>query len=225
MKKVILALLCVIILSGCKAEYSINFDKKMNIDEELFGYESDEFYESYTNSSYNRVISFILEPNLEYFNNNDYNIKTDSFNGKKGAKINRRFNNFDEYKKISKIYKEAVNDISYNEEDGIVTIKAKVNINTNEQNQEKYYVSDLKLNITLPFEVKDSNADSIDKNTYTWNFNKENNNREIVISFDKNKIKVDYTMYIIIGGIALVLAIIAMFFYFKFKNRDKLNEI
>ena len=225
MKKVILALLCVIILSGCKAEYNITFDKKMNVDEELFGYENDEFYDSYTNSSYNRVISFILEPSLDYFNNNDYSIKTGDFDGNKGAKINRSFNNFNEYKEISKIYKEAVNDISYNEDNGIVTIKATVHINTDEQNQEKYYVSDLKLNITLPFEVKDSNADSVNKNTYTWNFNKENNNREIVLSFDKNKIKVDYTMYIIFGSIALVLIIIVMFFYFKVKNRDKLNEI
>ena len=237
MKKVILALLCVIILSGCKAEYNITFDKKMNVDEELFGYENDEFYDSYTNSSYNRVISFILEPSLDYFNNNDYSIKTGDFDGNKGAKINRSFNNFNEYKEIygaAQLYevssKSEDPEIRKTSLEKLAECYTQLNntdghINTDEQNQEKYYVSDLKLNITLPFEVKDSNADSVNKNTYTWNFNKENNNREIVLSFDKNKIKVDYTMYIIFGSIALVLIIIVMFFYFKVKNRDKLNEI
>lgn len=225
MKKVILALLCVIVLSGCSAEYNITFDKNMHVEEELFGYESDEFFSSYTNSSYNRVVSFIIEPNLDYFNNNNYNIDIGSFDGNKGAKINRSFNDFNEYKEISKIYLEAVDDISYTEDNGIVTIKAKIHINTNEQNQEKYYVSNLKLNIKLPFEVKKSNADSVSDGIYTWNFDKENNNREIEISFDKNKVNVDYTLYIIIGGIALAVIIVFMFFYFKFKNHDKLNEI
>ena len=225
MKKILLMVFSIIILTGCSAEYNIKFDKNMNVEEELFAYESDAFYESYSKSSYNRVISFILEPNLEYFNNNDYSIVTDSFDGDKGAKISRKFKDINEYKETSKIYKQAVDEIEYEEVDGIVTIKAKVSINFNEQDQEKYNVENLKLNINLPFVVKSSNADKVKKNTYTWTFDKDNSSREIEIVFNKNKLNIDYTPYIIIGGIVLFIIIVYVYFKNKIKNRNKINEI
>ena len=225
MKKLLLMLFSIIILTGCSAEYNIKFDKNMHVEEELFAYESDDFYSKYEKTSYQKVISSILAPRLGYLNENNYDVLVDSFEGKKGAKISNKFNDFNEYQETSKIYKQSVDIISYDEVDGIVTIKAKVSINLAEQNQEKYKVDKLKLNINLPFVVKSSNADKKSHNTYTWEFDEDNNEREIEIVFDKTKLNINYKLYIIIGGIILALIIIVIYFKTKITNRNNINEI
>ena len=45
---------------------------------------------------------------------------------------------------------------------------------------------DVKVNITIPFEVVKNNADSVSKNTYTWNINKSSEYKTIEFSYKEN---------------------------------------
>ena len=220
-KKLLMVLVSLFILTGCSVDYNITFDKDMKVNETMYATETDEFFSNYPNSSYQRVIGFILEPNLDFLNHNDYNVNIDEYSGNKGVKIERDFLDFNEFKNTSKIYLQAVDNIEFIEDGSYITLKAKVSINTNEQNQEKYYVSNLKLNIELPFVVKDSNADMVKKNIYTWNFDKNNNNREIIITFNKDKLNIDYKLYIIIAG--SILAVLLVYFGIKYKVKTRNN--
>lgn len=220
-KKLLMVLVSLFILTGCSVDYSITFDKNMKVNETMHATETDEFYSNYPNSSYQRVISFILEPNLDFLNHNDYNVNIEEYNGNKGVKIERDFLDFNEFRNISLIYLQAVDGIEFIEDGSYITLKAKVSINTNEQDQERYYVSNLKLNIELPFVVKDSNADKVKKNVYTWNFDANNNNREIIITFNKDKLNINYKLYIMIAGV--ILFILLVYFGIKYRVKTRNN--
>ena len=107
----------------------------------------------------------------------------------------------------------------------LVTIKA-YGFKPYDQDPEYYAISKFSLNITLPYVVTDSNADSINKetNTYSWKINLDTDEKEIKLTFDKNKIYVyNVVMYISIL-ILIILGIIVGIVIYKAVKKNKLNN-
>lgn len=93
---------------------------------------------------------------------------------------------------------------------------------------------DIVVNITVPFEVTYNNASSVKKNTYTWKINKDEEKKQIKISFDeekyKNKLKVkigDNTVNISYGIIVLasLIGIILFIILFVYINNKRHNRV
>lgn len=227
-KNIILVIVIILLCCGCTADYTVSINEDLSVNESMTALEDEEFFKQYDKSSVQRVIGFLLKPNLDYLNSNGFKI-TQLFNSNTaGVKIENSYKSIDDYKKISKIIDQFADEFEYTVDGNKVTIKIVGKFNADEQDQEvdKYLVENGKINIKLPHKVYEHNADSVDKDKgiYTWNIKEAGVEREILLVFDKN-IRKDLIYYIVIGGIIVVIGIIEVVIYkgiLDNKSRNKL---
>ena len=67
-KRILYVIALILLCCGCSTKYTIEIDENLGVKEYAKAVETDEFFEQYPNSSVERVIGFLLEPNLEYLN-------------------------------------------------------------------------------------------------------------------------------------------------------------
>lgn len=226
-KNVIMIVMLILLCCGCTAEYTINIDKDLRVTESMTATSGAEFFSEYNKSSVQRVIGFLLEPNLEYLNENGFKI-THLFNtSAAGVRIENSYESIEEYKEISKIINQFADDFEYTTNGNKVTLKIVGKFNADEQDQSgKYLVDTGKISIKLPHKVLEHNADSVDTKNgiYTWNIEEAGVEREILLVFDK-RIRKDLIFYIVIGGIIVLATVGGLVIYngvLANKTRNKL---
>lgn len=228
-RKICLLLIGILFLcSGCTVNYTLSINEDLTVSESLNAMEGADFYSAYTNSSVQKVIGFILEPNLDYLNSNGYTVDQVLTSSEAGVKVTNEYANLEEYKTKSQLPNQFADDWTYIENGNEITLTITGAFSHDEQNQDgKYVVDEATINIVLPFKVVNHNADSFDEdtNTYTWNFNEDTEEREITITFNKTIEKPFNSIYIIIGiGIVVVLIIFLIISKFMDTHKDR-NKI
>lgn len=228
-RKLYLIFICLLILcSGCTADYTLTINEDFTVKESFTAMETAEFYNEYKNSSVQKVIGFILEPNLEYLNENGYQV--DQVINKKdaGAKIEKTYDSIDEFKRDSKLPNQIASNWSYVDNGDTVTLTIKGALNQDEQDQDgRYVIDEARVKIVVPFEVINHNADSNNDNTYTWDFDAKSGEKEIAITFNKMK-KVDKgeePPYIIFGIIVVIVLILGIVIYSIIQGNKNRNDI
>ena len=230
-KKIFLLLFIIFLMSGCASvDYSINISKDLQVSEEVFmSATSDYFSIFYMNFPKTIVLeAYNDEETIKPLKDNRYiyEIRND-FGKYPGIFATKQYENLEEYT-TNTIYKDqSFEDIIVSNNGNLVTIKT-VNFlpYVDDQTDIRYPISDLKINITLPFVVTDNNADSHNKktNTYTWYINEETSDKEINITFDKTKTYIyNLSMYISLG-ILLIISIILIFIIIKVVKKNKKNN-
>ena len=86
-------------------------------------------------------------------------------------------------------------------------------ISSNDNIINSYDISDLKINISTPFSINDSNADSIKDNTYTWNLNSKDTYKDISIDFSYQQDNVYGLIMLIAIGIAVIATLVYIIRY------------
>ncbi len=228
-KKIFLIFIGLLILcSGCTAEYTLTVHDDFKVTESFTAMEDADFYNQYKSSSVQKVIGFILEPNLEYLNSNKYQV--DQIINKKdaGVKVEKTYDSITDFKEKSEVTKQIANDWSYVDNGDTITLSIKGVLNQDEQDQDgRYVIDNLKINIVVPFEVTNHNADSSNNNTYSWTLDEENNEKELTITFNKKK-KVDKgeePPYIIFGIIIVIVLIIGIAIYSIIESNKHRNNL
>ena len=228
-KKLVLLFISLLILcSGCTAEYTLSIREDFTVTESFTAMEDADFYNTYKNSSVQKVIGFILEPNLEYLNSNGYQVDQVIHNSDAGVKVENTYKSLEEFKEKSKVPNQIASDWSYVDNGDTITLSIKGTLNQDEQDQDgRYVIDEAKIKIVVPFEVVNHNADSTENNSYIWNLGPKSNDKEITITFTKNK-KVDKpseTPYIILGIIIVVVLIVAIAIYSIVGSTKKRNNL
>lgn len=230
MKKIVLVLL-ILLLTGCSIEYNLKINKDLTVEERIEAVEENDFFKLYEYTNKIDVINFIFEPYLEEIDAYSYNydiISNDEFGG---MFIKRKYSSLQDYiNNVDSIYYLFEN-VDYSEYNNIVTLKTTGKFyNYNLDDPERPAIENAKIIIEPIFEVIESNADEVVKNSrYIWIINKNTLEKNITISFDKtkridvinisDKIKIDYTLLIIIV-ILLGFVILGL----KLINQDKKNN-
>ena len=113
-KKLVLLFISLLILcSGCTAEYTLSIREDFTVTESFTAMEDADFYNTYKNSSVQKVIGFILEPNLEYLNSNGYQVDQVIHNSDAGVKVENTYKSLEEFKEKSKVPNQIASDWSY----------------------------------------------------------------------------------------------------------------
>jgi len=200
MKKIISMLFLIILLSGCSVDYQLEINEDFTLEENLYLVESKvkllEYGDNVT-SVINEMVNFYtneennIEPkveieNLEFDRNytREENIKYN---------FNKSFKSLNEYNNslFFRYYFKDTNVISDSETYTIFASNFNfdnVNKLTNDYKY-KFNVDKIYITIKLPFEVLESNAIKVDKetNTYYWSIEKDNYDRnQLIIRFSKN---------------------------------------
>jgi hypothetical protein len=227
-KNIILIVALILFCCGCTAEYTLSIDENLNVTEQVTILEGEEFYQQYEKSSVQRVIGFILNPNLEYLNNNGFVVTNLLGKEEAGVLIENTYDSIAKYKEVSEFPKQYAENWEFITNGDEITFKIIGEFNDSEQDQnDRYLIDNGKISIKLPHDVINHNADEVNEKDgiYTWIIEKAGEEREIFITFNK-VIKKDYTvLYIVIGGI-IVLAGGCFYFISKTirsnKNRNEL---
>ncbi len=222
-KNFILLLFFVMLCCGCEANYTLRINEDLTVSETLSATEPAEFFLQYENSSVQRVVGFILEPNLEVINANKYQVGYINDSDKGGATLTKNYNSLEEYVKNTKISEQFGNEITYTKNGDETTLSITGSFSVDEQDQETgYKVQTAKISIVVPFEVTNHNADSYDKdsNTYTWNFDENSEERTLTLTFNQ-AMKEEESNWYVYAGIGLVVVLIGVYVVLTIVNQNK----
>ena len=227
MKKIITLIFLCLFCIGCEAKYELVINEDLTVEESITGLEDNEFYGQYYKSTKERVVGFLTETVDDYLNEIGYLKTFVDYGDLAGALVNKKFSSIDEYFEKSESYTQFYDDWDYTIKNGVVTISLKDQLLRNEDSIDRYVIDTCDVSITLPFKVKKSNANHIDKktNTYTWNLDDETA-QDIYIKFDTTKkANYDNSNYLSYAIIIIVLIAITALIYYIYDKNKLSNEI
>ena len=216
MKKKIILLFSLILLTGCSAEYNLtivndSYKEELNVD----------------NVKIDNISDLILPL---YYDIDEYDVDRvkPGDDGFYNAKLDKNsyslFNTFN----YSSFIKSTLLNSCYDRVDVIKNSK-KIYLSTvgSFKCYDNYNVDDIKVNIISKYKLVDSNADSVNNNVYSWNINKNNLDKGIYIEFvlpkksEKMKKKfIDNNFYLFLFQSSLILFLFVIIMVIKKKNAE-----
>ncbi len=231
MKKKILILLIPFLLTGCASvNYELDIDKNINVSEKVKITATSDFFNIY----YKNLPITIVK---EFYNDSDIQNKLNSNNYKheinqKNAKypeviISKEYKSLEEYSQNTIFKNQVFENVIITTNDNLITLQT-VNFKkyTTDDDSDSYPVSKLAISIKSPYVVVENNADKHDKktNAYIWLVDSSTENKEIKITFDKNKIYI-YNIIMYISLFVIILIILTMIIIgFKMHKKNVINN-
>lgn len=226
--KFLLSIICVLLLSGCTAEYNVEiYNDEVRVDGFFVEQDTSKWNTKVYDIPYHEMIDLKVEgdDNLS-ITNGIYKISTDS---KLGIGLKNTYKLLNEYENSSPAIKACYQYFNVFEEDD------KIVISTSLENKcfDSYPMLDeITVNLKTNHKVVSNNADIVDGYHYTWNLNRsKKDDAAILITLKKDEYVFNYEnefvkKMIYIGAITgIILGISGItYLYFKNKNR-KINEI
>lgn len=231
MKKKILILLIPFLLTGCASvNYELDIDKNINVSEKVKITATSDFFNIY----YKNLPITIVK---EFYNDSDIQNKLNSNNYKheinqKNAKypeviVSKEYKSLEEYSQNTIFKNQVFENVIITTNDNLITLQT-VNFKkyTTDDDSDSYPVSKLAISIKSPYVVVENNADKHDKktNAYIWLVDSSTENKEIKITFDKNKIYI-YNIIMYISLFVIILIILTMIIIgFKMHKKNVINN-
>ena len=229
-KKILLAIMILFIMSGCSVKYELEITKDLKVNEKISIKENNDIFTNIgtTNKLY-------ISTMAETYRNNDkykaYEIIEEYNKEQSGIEASKKNKSLQDYQLNNGVKKTLFGFIVLKEEKNQVTFTA-----TDYRGEQFFQESsrgeidyeDVQVDIKLPFEVKEHNSDKYDeeKGIYTWYFDKNSQDKEIrlvfnkKISFKKQLIRILKQNWYIFAIIpALLLFILLIFIRHKRVNK------
>ena len=236
MKKIIIMLIP-FLLTGCaRVTYDLKIEKDMKVVENVNMSATKEYFDNYYMNLPITIIKRAYENDvtMSYLKNNNYFVELREYNYPfPSIFASKKYNSLEEYV-TNTVYKgQSFEEIFVEQNDDLVTLKTKNFIkylpdDSNGDIDYRFPISKLSVNITLPFVVNESNADKIEKstNTYIWYINEDTEEKEINITFDKNKIYIyNFSLYISIIVIIIVTTVLVIYVVKTVTKNKKNNSL
>lgn len=212
--KILIVLFLIILTSGCTGTYNLTFNTDMSIKEEL------NLKLDYSDDTY--------EKSLLLFNN--YNIDKSKYkviNNQDSITITYKenYDNIEDYLLNSKIYKQFYDNIEYKKEKNNIDISTTNNFNfikNSDSLSNSPNIDYFRINIINPYKVKYTNADEIQDNSYSWNYDKNTKEKSIKMEYKLQTKKINIKDIIVITLTLLSLIIIIIYYFRNFKKSKKI---
>ena len=229
-KKLFIVLVVAFLSTGCTVNYNIVVDKNLKFTEQLNIEEKNSLFDIQYDSPKEGFKSIFDEVNktLKY-KIDDYKITKGLSNTK--FSINEKYNSDSEYnnstilKNINgkvEIYKNT------NSKSNTSVFQVMINydffdiINTNKYST--IDIDNMNVNITFPYKVVSTNADSVSGNVYTWNLKNNLKSRSFYVEYDDSK-TTGVNVRTIIIFVILLLILLAFLFIILFAKKKKKNDL
>lgn len=186
MKKIIMLILGLFLLTGCAVKYNLVINDDLSIVEEAKLTGTDNFFANY----YKTTRTNVLKDNIEIYqdildeNNYQYELKEDTV---PYVLVTRKYNDALDYVNNSKLFNDYFDEVKYTEDGDIKKIET-IGFHENDiDNPERFIVSELEITIKCPFEVKNHNAQKVDENNNVYYYTLNNENNKILLEYDVSK--------------------------------------
>ncbi len=223
--KICIFIFVIFMVSGCSADYNIKINDDLSINDSGYGNPTEYIYEDASISLEDRVRN-VVRSNIDTLN--ELNYKYSVLDDGELLKFYNEFKSLEDYKKNNKyVYQQWFKNFDIEKNNGIFTVLANDFYPYNTQDLDKLVIENLNINITLPFEVLETNADIIDdKNyTYTWQIDEETKDKTIYLKFDSNNNlkKEKNNLYLVV--FITILGLIMLYIVYSFYRVKKINKI
>ena len=223
--KLILFICMIFVLTGCSLEYNLTINEDNSINEKVVASEKTNKMKTLTRLNEDESVNYLF--NMFKRNNEKINISSKSESGLTTATATTNHESIEDYsnKFTSDVFEKAI----VTKNDGIVTLTINQSEMLSKSSSNSLIYDDIKVNIIVPFKVIDHNADKTHGDTYTWQINKDEDLKNIKISYDENKmrnslnLKLNEKTYninygIIVISVIIVLLLISLLVVYK-KNK------
>lgn len=233
MLKKIIIIIIPFLLTGCgSVKYDLNIEKDLTVSETSFMTATADYFNLFFKNYPITIVEGVyeLEENKLLFTNNGYTYDLVRENIKyPGILVTKKYNNLNDYSNQTIFKGQTFEEINVTTNDNLVTLKTKnfLPVYLVEEIDDRRIVSELEINIKLPFVVTNHNADNYDKktNTYSWYIKEDTEDKEIELTFDKNKKYVyNLVMYISLS-ILILLGVIGIIIGIMIVKKNKRNNI
>ena len=145
----------------------------------------------------------------------------------KGDKVRiiykEKYKSFEDYYLNSKLYRLLFKELELNRTNSGMFINTESNFKLDDSNNQNiinsYDIDTLKINITMPFNVIENNADEVKDDTYTWVLNKNNTYKNIRARYDYENDRVPSIVLMVVIGVISFGIIIYLAVYFLRNKR------
>lgn len=227
--KILILLLFIILLSGCSVEYDLTINSDSTVTEKVVAKETTNRMKSRTGLSEKESVSYLYKMFKRDGLNTIISTKTED-----PYTISTVTGTHSSVKQYAKNFKSDVfKNVEYSEKDNIVTLKLNQDKVLSSSASKGLVYDEITINMYVPFVVKDHNAESHQRNKYTWHINKDEKLKELTISYDKTslthaktfhfgkiKFSVRYEL-LVIGSIILIVGLIVLFVYHNNKKNNR----
>lgn len=223
--KLILFICMIFVLTGCSLEYNLTINEDNSINEKVVASEKTNKMKTLTRLNEDESVNYLF--NMFKRNNEKINISSKSESGLTTATATTNHESIEDYsnKFTSDVFEKAI----VTKNNGIVTLTINQSEMLSKSSSNSLIYDDIKVNIIVPFKVIDHNADKVYGNTYTWQINKDEDLKNIKISYDESKLKNSLNLKlnektyninygIIIISVIIVLLLISLLVVYK-KNK------
>ncbi len=221
MKKIVILVSLLVLLTGCSVNYHVEIKDDLKVMETAFLEGNDELYNSHYRTTKVKVLEELLDIYDNELKENNYQTEVVK-NENPYVKIEREYQDIQEYLNNSKLFNNYFDKINYTKEGKIVKIETEGFNPNEEENPDRFYVENLDIAIKSAYKVVDSNATEIDKKTNTYHFimKADDEDFKIMLELDtSSKFIANFDIYIILFGI-LILTIGAWIFVFVNKKKN-----
>ncbi len=219
MKKIIILISLFFILTGCTMNYSVSFNSNGFVYDNLYFEELVEKFTENETDDWNKLLSSRVHT---------VNIKDEFFEeiAKYQITLKGTYNSYEKY--INDEYiKKYVGDMGIDENDDECTLS----LNFNEGFKYNIYGSDsipphvenLKINVSFPYKIIDSNATSIEGDNLIWELSENSNLDKIYITYE-NPNKKEKSNGIAFNVLVVVIVVLAAVFIVLIATKNKKNN-
>lgn len=224
MKKILLLILIMFLITGCKVEYNLVINNDLTVSESVKMTGTDDFFEAFYKSSKMNVVEMLLdEGRRDDLEKNNYKIEIIE-KERPYVIASKKYPNLNNYASNTLFLEQYFNELDVSENNGIVSIKTLDFIPISSDSIERYVIKTTMLSITVPYEVIENNAISFDKmtNTYTWYINDDVDSFSLLLSYDTNEIyevPKNNDLIMVIVSIIFIIGLIITTFVLNKKNK------
>ena len=205
MKKVLILLVGLLLLTGCSVKYNLLINEDLTIEEKAQLTGTENFFKNYYKTAKKNVLKSILEEYENSLKENNYEYKliddTTPY-----VEVTRKYSDALEFTKKSLLFNDYFDEVKYSLDGNIAKIET-IGFNPNDpDNPERFDIKELEIKITCPFNVKNHNATSIDKKTNTYYYKLDSENNKIMLEYNiSSKFNPNRDMYLLILGLGVIV--------------------
>lgn len=225
--RLIIMLMLVFLVSGCSVEYNLVINEDSSINEEIIASEKTNRLESMTRLNGEQACNYLY--NMFKRDSDTSGASCSEKNSITYGTVRAIYTDVDDL--ASKFKSDIFETVEVLKNDDEITITATQKEELGGDAGTTYIYNNIEVNITVPFEVVENNADSVSKNTYTWIIEEDEKVKTIKIVYkDKelpnranikisdNKYNLRYEYFIIGAIVAIILGIVVFVFIRSKKN-------
>ena len=226
--KIILLILVMLLFSGCTVNYNLYINDDLTVNEKITAVEDSSELKTLTGQDPKVAANSIYD--YYKIDGVKYNTSTISDDFQTTSTVSTSFNSLEDYEDY--FTSDIVKEVNITKKGSLITLEYKQDTPLSSYSSQSLLYDNVQVSIEVPFKVTEHNADEINGNTYIWIIKKDDELKNIKITFNKDEtetskrinvlgffeINVKYSILFILGFIVIILAIVLVVYKQNKKN-------